>query len=492
MTLQPLIVMDDQPMPTSIFTDSTSLWFSRSLLCLTALTLCLFSLCVQGSPTNFAPDRTLFANPERGWYHSFNPVGDLQAGLLDEDFLRSLKEGPDRVTLVRKYYLLKSWRQSALPADVLDELEQDFQISRRAGVKLVPRFVYHWLEDDGPSDVPLDRTLGHLEQIAPVLRRNADAMAWLQAGIVGKWGEWHSSSSGHVDNTTLALRPSGRAIRDKLLEIVPANRNVAMRYIFWHKIKDFPDPLNADTAHNGTPQARLGIYNDNMVNFAQWESDGDTSNYPPREKLNDYMRQDAQWVVQEGEPQSWDSSNYYASHNPLPELRALNFTAVNRNADTEVNDAWKRGGYWSALTRDLGYRLHLSEARLPDSVKQGNLLKARLELSNSGYAAPINTRPVRLVLVSERDGKRFDLEPEQDVDPRRWQRGEHSVEADFTLPAEMPLGRYRAHLWLPDASTTLSADPAYAIRLASLRDGASIHDEQTGLNNLFITVEVTS
>ena len=54
-----------------------------------------------------------------------------------------------------------------------------------------------------------------------------------------------------------------------------------------------------------------------------------------------------------------------------------------------------------------------------------------------------------------------------DVDPRRWQPGEHTFSATLSLPADLPPGDYRLALWLPDPAETLRDDPRYAIRFAN-------------------------
>jgi len=54
-----------------------------------------------------------------------------------------------------------------------------------------------------------------------------------------------------------------------------------------------------------------------------------------------------------------------------------------------------------------------------------------------------------------------------DVDPRRWQPGEHTFSATLSLPADLPPGDYRLALWLPDPAETLRDDSRYAIRFAN-------------------------
>ena len=52
-----------------------------------------------------------------------------------------------------------------------------------------------------------------------------------------------------------------------------------------------------------------------------------------------------------------------------------------------------------------------------------------------------------------------------DVEPRRWEPGEHTFYATLPLPPDLPPGDYRLALWLLDL--TVPDDPRYTIRLAN-------------------------
>ncbi|NJM15203.1 MAG: DUF4874 domain-containing protein [Bacteroidales bacterium] len=177
------------------------------------------NIIAQSSSITYQTDNSIFANPERGWYKSINPTGsDNIAPWLTVSELQSLRNGTDKVTLVRKYYLLKDYRNSSIPQSYLDGVKADLVACRQAGVKLIPRFSYLWALGVGPNadqDAPLNIVLQHLDQLAPIFKDYKDVIAWVQAGLVGKWGEWHSSSNNHVDNFSLTILQSGLDIRKK-------------------------------------------------------------------------------------------------------------------------------------------------------------------------------------------------------------------------------------------------------------------------------------
>jgi Domain of unknown function (DUF4874) len=91
-----------------------------------------------------------------------------------------------------------------------------------AGVKVFPRFAYVWNYQIAANDAAENFVIQHLEQLRPFFNDNADVIAFVETGLVDRYGEWHESTSLHVDNFTNEIQPSGLRIRDKLLEVVPS------------------------------------------------------------------------------------------------------------------------------------------------------------------------------------------------------------------------------------------------------------------------------
>jgi regulator of RNase E activity RraA len=68
-----------------------------------------------------------------------------------------------------------------------------------------------------------------------------DVIVWMEAGFIGAWGEWHSSTNG-LDKSVEAKRQ----VVDALLDALPETRSVQLRY---------PGDIEALTAHV-TPRAQ--------------------------------------------------------------------------------------------------------------------------------------------------------------------------------------------------------------------------------------------
>ena len=147
---------------------------------------------------------------------------------------------------------------------------------------------------------------------------------------------------------------------------------------------------------------------------------------------------------------------------------------------------WAAEGCRDEIARRLGYRLRLVSADLPATAAPGGALPLQLELENVGFAAPINPRPVVLVLRHTTSGAVVTVSIT--VEPRRWLPGQHIVLASPTLPADLPPGAYELLLHLPDPHATLADRAEYAIQLANI----DTWEPATGYNRLLHTVTISA
>ena len=121
---------------------------------------------------------------------------------------------------MRAYVILGDYRTSDLPSGYLDSMRARFAAARTAGIKLLPRYAYDLYSTNG---APLSWVLRHIEQLADVWADYSDAILALQAGFIGRWGEWGSSAN-NLDT------PANKAtIVAALLDALPASRMIQLR-----------------------------------------------------------------------------------------------------------------------------------------------------------------------------------------------------------------------------------------------------------------------
>jgi len=401
-----------------------------------------------------------FLNPERGYYVGYDLRGAGNAGGV-RSAGRTLA-----ITLVR----LDAYRAAPLDAALLASLSAGFAAARQAGIKVILRFTYN---ASFAADAPRARILGHIAQLAPLLQANADVIAVMQAGFIGAWGEWHTSTNG-LDNDA-----DRAAILTAILAALPTTRGVQVRTPMF-KAAAFPGgPLTESEAYATSARARVGHHNDCFLASAS-----DLGTYAsPVATWEAYVAGDGRYTAIGGE-----TCQVYAPRTAcaaaIAEMETQHWSYLNHEYNQAVLAAWVTAGCGDEIQRRLGYRFAFDRVTHSAAVAPGGELALTLELHNAGFAAPFNRRPVEIVLD---DGTTRRVARLATVDARRWQGGSSvTLALRLRLPADVTPGRYTLAVRLPDADARLAADPRYAIRVAN--DG--VWREATGDNVLSDTLLV--
>ncbi len=403
-----------------------------------------------------------FANPERG-FHADMPLP--QSGLDDYR--------AQGFSLLRSYVVLSDFREQALSSDFIERLRYSFELVREGGLKLVLRFAYN---DDGTDDAPLASVLSHVKQLEPLLTENADVIGVVQAGFIGRWGEWHHSEHG------LNTPQNRQAILEALLGALPVSRSVQLRYP-WHRKQLFPEPLSEAALLSGSAAARVGHHNDCFVTssndlgtYGDFVDEGSGS--APADQVSRWMtytEQESRYSATGGE--TCENTERSSCAHAKNELERFHYSYLNAKFHQEVNERWEQEGCMTEIKRRLGYRFEVGQVSMSERVAPGGILRLALSLTNRGYAAPFNPRKLFVVL----DGPSR-VTAALSVDPRGFlpERGSIPIEAFLRVPATLAPGQYRVALWMPDAAPALTERPEYAIRLAN----SDVWNAQQGNNTL--------
>lgn len=384
-------------------------------------------------------------NPERGFYSYITLTEDRDLSWVEQRGHR----------LVFSYVRLDAYRDTAISAELLEAMATGLDSVREAGMKVILRFAYNaGPYPDSEPDASKAQVLAHIAQLEPTLRAHTDVIAVVQAGFVGAWGEWHSSTNGLLDDPA-----DRRDILEALLDAVPAEHQVQLRYPPY-KGEMYGDPLSEATAFTDTYAARTGHHNDCFL-----ASDTDLGTYPSNaiETWKAYVAEDTRFVVMGGETCA-DNPPRSSCDTTVEEMERLHFTYINHDYHPDVVEGWRSEGCFESLERRLGYRLVARSATLPEAILPGGRFAFELTLENVGFAAPIHARPVNLVI----NGPERHVLSLSDVDVRQWYPGAPiTLSSMLELPASLPEGTYSLALELPDPSARLAPRPEYAIQLAN-------------------------
>ncbi len=406
----------------------------------------------------FSPSDASILNPERGFFTPYALPGN--AGFST---VRATGN-----TLVHLNINFDDWRETDIPQEVLDGLQTNFDDIRDGGVKAIVRFIYNLGPyPDSEPDASKTQILRHIEQLTPLLQKNTDVIAWLEAGFIGAWGEWHTSTNG-LDNLT-----DKRDILNALIGAIP-NRYVQVRYPA-NIIEMYPNPADA-------VKARVAHHNDcflsSNTDVGTYERDGTIT----IERDQKYLAELTRFTPMSGEtcaPNPPRSECTIA----IREMELLHFSAINEAYHKGILRSWEEGGCLQEITDRIGYRLSLTSADFNEQVRPGGILNLTVNLQNTGFASIINERPLYVVLRTERSDSEVEVAPYKvklDIDPRTWEPGVATLTAKLHVPSNIVDGDYQLALWLPDGYESLQDNPLYAIRFAN----ENVWDEATGLNVL--------
>ena len=309
-------------------------------------------------------------NPDRGFYTFIDDLETLTA----EDL-----EGLD-TTLVYTPIRLDVYRARAIDATELALLSKGMDLVREAGLGLILRFTYNYPENEqdylDAADAPLDRVREHITALTPVIAAHADIITFWQAGFIGAWGEWHTSSN---DLTTDANK---LAVRDALLAALPPDAFLQFRYppdlVRW--IPGVPDGSSYEFV-------RMGFHNDCFMS-----SDTDVGTFEGG--LDDPQRaaMAALTAVSPFGGETCDADDggglRLGCEHILAEGARYHLTYLNRDYHTAFHDRWKAEGCFDEVTSKLGYRLEIQAVEHPAVGRVGDPVHFVVTIDNSGWSRP--------------------------------------------------------------------------------------------------------
>ena len=420
----------------------------------------------------FTPSTLDFPNPERGFYKFAADPAKLDAG-----YLNSITQQGYR--LIYTPADLSQWRNQDLPQSYLNSLNDGFELMRQAGVKAVLRFAYDY-EASG-KDTNLAQVKRHIEQLKPIINRNADVIAVWQGGFIGAWGEWHSSANG------LNSDSNKKEIAQALLAALPANRQLNLRYPY-DLIKWYGTPASAEDFANNSEKARIGIHNDCYLT-----SIDDTGTYQPRrdqtiEAQRMFTRQHVQYTSFGGETCAPVANARTTCSDILREGKEFRLAYQNYDYHETFIDGWTKEGCMADVQKNIGYRIELSQFQISSQANASGSLKWALKLSNQGWARPINPRNI-VVRFTSSSGSSKDVVLEN-TNLRTLDSGASAQwEGTITLP-NLSAGEYSISLGAPDPDARLASNTRFSLRFANADSGNVQWNLKTGFLDTGLKVNV--
>jgi len=411
--------------------------------------------------TQFGGTDAEIPNPERGFYRwAWTDLDQFSKS----DGADAYKSG---IRIVYAMVRLDGYKSSALPVSLLSRLRTALSNARQSGVKVIPRFVYNYPANETEyrdvTDASLSRVLAHIAQLKPVLQENSDVIAYLQAGFIGAWGEWHTSSNG------LASSTNRTAIRDALLDAMPKDQFVQFRYPP-HLMAWFASAPAESSALNGSAASRSGVHNDCFLASAT-DVGTYSDNASTRTEQRNYTMALSKVSPFGGEtcnPADEDGAQPRTSCAAiLGEGKQFSLTYLNSEYYTEAfHSRWKKDGCYAEVQRSMGYRLEFLSTEHAATAAAGAAWPIRVAVRNVGWARPYKPRQLSVFLKHRVSGNVLKLVTS--VDPRTWTAGNtFAHDTSVGIPSTAQPGEYDIYLALPDGAAQVNGDPRFAVRPAN-------------------------
>lgn len=321
----------------------------------------------------FKEGNNVLANPDRGFY--------IQIDSSDYERI------PDVAKEVRVIFLafnIEEYIHEDISEDKLKELRCALDLAQEEHVAVIFRAAYGYHDNVFEPD-RIERMGRHIEQIAGILNRYADQILVVQAGMLGEYGEWHSSR--YLEGKEGEDRKSRLYILKQWETYLNPQIKVAVR-----RPRFIREAMEGNILMN-----RLGFHNDALLST---DDDMGTYDDPEMGRMDEmnWMQNNLSGQINGGEmPMLGELS---LPENADREFAGLHISYLNLKYNEAVLARWdetdmKEMNAKSYLENHLGYRLFVSGIDMRKISLEKELytdgIQMNLSLCNTGYA-PISSK----------------------------------------------------------------------------------------------------
>ena len=332
-----------------------------------------------------ADDDPTLSNPERGIYYW--SVDDTDPHTLVAEWLYLGDQCAEDLTW--------AGHGDAATSPVLDAYADALLEHREAGRKVIFRPRYDTADDGGglndcgvfQADTGV-RMRAHVDAIAAMLADFVDVIAFIEAGYLGRWGEWNHA--GHDASTApILVDPSER--QAFLAYVLDAYEAAGVR-----RFVGLRRPLFAREIIDREGPSLVGLYNDC---FMTTSSDyGTYSNFESDNASNFASAEDAKaWAIDltatapfggetcptGDETERWRRCELMVGASSEP--GSLHMSYLHGGYAVDARETWETGGCYDEIRRRLGYRFEITEVEYPPSATPAQALTVTLALRNTGW-----------------------------------------------------------------------------------------------------------
>jgi hypothetical protein len=432
------------------------------------LLIFFFSITINCQNVSYAITNENIANPERGFYRYTSTGSSGGYNLLSQSTLSGYRTNEGITVIQRQFFLRDFITGIPISTTYLTNMQTDFNRIRNAGAKVIVRFTYSSSSSTPVFQPSKAQILFHMKQLVNVLTLNKDVIVSIQAGFIGRYGEWYYTGSSEFGNGNFNLLTNTqwanrKEIVDYMINNFPVEIPIQLRYIYAKQ-----------KMYGNSYIGRIGFYNDSFL--GTW---GDSGTYNVSSSQGQPTTADiTYWQTNTiNNPVSGETNMVNAPRtdcsNAMIEMDRFNWSLINKDYFPTVISNWQTNGCFSEMQIRLGYKFEL----INSNVLNNNLI---VSLRNTGYANLFKVRKVYLILINNQGVEyRYEI-----GNTSSWIGG---VTTNLSIPLNygIPTGSYKLYLFIPDNNNN---NANYAIRFSNI--GTWVPTK--GYNDLLRTVSISA
>lgn len=316
--------------------------------------------------------------------------------------------------------------------------------------------------------------LRHIEQIGSVIKNHSDVLTAVEVGMIGPWGEMHSSAIATKDNFN-ALIAAWLKNTDGTTPILARRPRMIADYLGIN-VKELGDRI----AQKDTDEYRLGVFNDGYLGSAN-----DLGTYVNRDIEVKWLSNQAAHTPFGGEV-TIPGSEYNKINFAAYEMFLTHTSYLNELWNDKVIAEWKNTIYdekagtdnkyygktaYEYIRDHMGYRFTISDIALP--IKPDKNIKIKFNITNDGFGNLLKNKTCELLFV----GKDKTYISPININPVQWYTG-NTYTIESTVNPVLSSGEYTVYLRM--RAPQQSDIPRYCVAFANGRYNFDIQANELG------------
>ena len=416
---------------------------------LLSLLFLLITLTLTAQTVTYQPSNTVISNPEKGFYHYTSTGSSGGYNLLNQTTIANYRTNENITVIQRQFFLRDFITGIPITSTYLTNMQTDFNRIRNAGAKVIVRFTY--TSSSATVYQPTKaQILAHIAQLAPVVNANKDVIVAVQAGFIGRYGEWYYTGSTEFGNgnyvvLTTTQWNNRKEVMDRMTSSFNASIPLQLRYVFAKQ-----------KMYGNTFVGRIGFYNDSFLGTY-----GDSGTFNVSSKFGTPTAADVTYWrnATVNNPVSGETNMVNVPRtdcaNTLIEMDRYNWSLINKDYFPTLISGWQTNGCFTTIQRSIGYDFRLNSSNITNGI-------LTINLGNYGWANLFKDRKAFLVCKNTTTNVNYSFVIDNNI--KNIRTANYTISINLTL-LTLPVGTYRLFLNLPDPSIS---NKLYSIQTSNL------------------------